>query len=164
MNTDSRGRKGFTLIELLVVMAIIGLAAAVVLASMSGARKKSRDARRQADLKQIHNALELYVSDNKTSPTTAQGLAVLAPNFIAAIPPEPRGGSGAYGYVQVGASGYVIGAIMETVGQVSPLNTDYDGAQNSMSINGIAAGAGSAANCNANAGLATEAVYCEYWP
>lgn len=164
MRIVSGSKRGFTLIELLVVIAIIGLAAALVLASMSGARKKSRDARRLSDMKQLHNALELYVSDNKTSPSTAQGLAVLAPTYIATIPPEPSGGAGAYGYVQVGASGYVIGAILETVGQVGPLNADYDGAQNSMSINGIAAGAGSAANCNANAGLATEAVYCEYWP
>ena len=53
-------KKGFTLIELLVVIAIIGILASVVLASLNSARKKSRDARRVADIKQIQLALELY--------------------------------------------------------------------------------------------------------
>lgn len=55
-----RGPKGFTLIELLVVIAIIGVLASIVLASLATARRKSRDARRITDLKQIQLALELY--------------------------------------------------------------------------------------------------------
>ena len=51
---------GFTLIELLVVIAIIGVLASIVLASLNSARKKSRDARRITDIKQIQLALELY--------------------------------------------------------------------------------------------------------
>ncbi len=54
------GTKGFTLIELLVVIAIIGVLASIVLASLNSARRKSRDARRITDLKQIQLALELY--------------------------------------------------------------------------------------------------------
>jgi len=60
--------KGFTLIELLVVVAIIGLLASVVLASMSTARSKGRDARRLADMATIQRALELYWSDNRQYP------------------------------------------------------------------------------------------------
>lgn len=54
-------RSGFTLIELLVVIAIIGILSSVVLASLSSARKKSRDARRIADARQIQLALEMYL-------------------------------------------------------------------------------------------------------
>lgn len=147
-------RRGFTLIELLVVMTIIALMATIVIVALSDARRKSRDARRLADIKQLHNAIELYVNDNKTSPSTAQGLAALVPTYMAAIPPEPSG-SGSYGYAQVGASGYELGAVLENGGQIPPLTTDYDG--NVPNIIG-------SRNCNENAGLPTEVMYCEYWP
>jgi len=71
-------QKGFTLIELLVVIAIIGILSSVVLASLNSARKKSRDARRVSDVKQMQLALELYFDSNGGYPSTTQGLAVLA--------------------------------------------------------------------------------------
>lgn len=59
MNNESKA-KGFTLIELLVVIAIIGLLASIVLASLSTARTKARDAKRLSDMHQMEVALELY--------------------------------------------------------------------------------------------------------
>lgn len=56
--------RAFTLIELLVVVAIIGVLASVVLASLNTARAKARDARRLSDVKQIQTALELYFDVN----------------------------------------------------------------------------------------------------
>ena len=66
--------KGFTLIELLVVIAIIGLLSSIVLASLSTARAKARDAQRLSDLTQIRNALALYYSTNGSYPLPGNGM------------------------------------------------------------------------------------------
>lgn len=148
--------KGFTLIELLVVIAIIGILSSVVLASLNSARKKGRDARRIADLKQLQLALELYYDANSTSgyPAALTVASLVTPGYISVIPADPSGGTAAYGYVQMGSgSGYYLGAILETTGQTNVLASDND-ANQAITINGAAT------NCNANAGLATEAVYC----
>jgi prepilin-type N-terminal cleavage/methylation domain-containing protein len=57
-------RRAFTLVELLVVIAIIGLLSTVAVISLSSARSKARDTKRQADIKQIITAMQLYYQDN----------------------------------------------------------------------------------------------------
>lgn len=52
-------KKGFTLIELLVVVAIIGLLAATILASLGTARARARSARVQSEVSSMRAAAEL---------------------------------------------------------------------------------------------------------
>ena len=57
-----RGR-GFTLIELLVVIAIIAILAAILFPVFAQAREKARQTGCLSNLKQIGNALTMYVQD-----------------------------------------------------------------------------------------------------
>ncbi|MDR3642937.1 MAG: prepilin-type N-terminal cleavage/methylation domain-containing protein [Candidatus Doudnabacteria bacterium] len=81
-----KNQKGFTLIELLVVIAIIGLLASVVLVALNGARAKSRDAKRIADIRQMASAMELFYNDNNSYPSYTN---YLVPNYIGVWPTAP---------------------------------------------------------------------------
>ena len=122
-------RKGFTLIELLVVIAIIGILSAVVIASMSGARSKGRDAKRIADTKQLQLALQLFYDGNSRYPCTGGNvngnntigcagvvLDSLKPSYLTVLPSEPISGR-SYVYVPL-PSGCDNGG-------VNPQCTDY---------------------------------------
>ncbi len=59
--------KGFTLIELLVVVAIIGLLAATILASLGQARGKAKLARAKSEISSMRAAAELTVNGSGVS-------------------------------------------------------------------------------------------------
>lgn len=72
--------RGFTLVELLVVIAIIGLLSSVILASLTTARAKARDAKRVVEIDSISKALEIYYTEtNSYPPTTPTGYAGVDP-------------------------------------------------------------------------------------
>lgn len=93
---------GFTIIELLVVITVIALLAAVTLAIFNKPKTDSRDVRREADMKELQNAIALY-STNKgfypkcTSMTPIDGtsdclsVALIAENAMPQVPVDPRG-------------------------------------------------------------------------
>ena len=56
-------KKGFTLLELLVVIAIIAVIIGLALPNFLGARERSRDYKRKAELLEFKTALRLYYSD-----------------------------------------------------------------------------------------------------
>lgn len=88
-------KHGFTLIELLMTIAIIGILSSVVLASLTIARQKSRDAKRTAQITQVQRALELYFDAHQSYPSTTPdgyvgadaALQMLA--ALALLPPSP---------------------------------------------------------------------------
>ena len=86
-------------------IALIGILASFVVASMSSAQKKGRDSRRKADLDAIEKALELAKSDSTggayypgcttASPCALPAVALqpaLATAYIKAVPPDPSTG------------------------------------------------------------------------
>lgn len=121
-NKNKESQKGFTLIELLVVIAIIGVMAGAVIVNLSGANQRSRDSRRQGDLKQIQSALEMFYFDNAYYPTAATTTPVeevltdpyFTENaFRGGLPTDPRN-TGDYVYTYEGdEDGYTITANLE---------------------------------------------------
>lgn len=141
---------GFTLIELLVVIAIIGMLASIVLASLNSARKKSRDARRVADIKQLQLALELYFDANSNAYPAA--LSSLAPTYIPTVPVDPLGG--AYNYTGCTTSYHIAAGLEE---QTNPaMNSDRDSNINTVcptdAINGTLDANNSTATCTSGTG------------
>lgn len=160
--------KGFTLIELLVVIAIIGVLASIVLASLNSARKKSRDARRIVDIKQIQLALELYFDGQSNnyppasttcSTTVAYGLEdLVAKGYIPQVPRDPNlpAATNCYMYAALTTgprTTYHIGATLEDTNNAA-LTGDKDGAVTTgftNDFNGLSANTG---GCNTVAGTA----------
>lgn len=79
-----QGLRGFTLIELLVVIAIIGLLSTVIAAPITQARKKGRDGKKVADIRQIVSALQQYADDNAGA--YPNNITDLVPNYLANLP------------------------------------------------------------------------------
>ena len=113
-------KRGFTLIELLVVIAILSVLLVIVLVAINPARqtKAARDTQRKADVLTILNAVGQHFVANGSFPGALDSISTgsaqtidsangtlngadfcsdLAPDYVAALPFDPRTGQG-YGF------------------------------------------------------------------
>ncbi len=119
-------QKGFTLIELLVVIAIIGILSSVVLASLSTARNKGKDAAIQSQLSAARSQAELYYSTTGNNTYGAAGVTLgncttasanifgsdanSMKNLIDAVVTQAGGAANTACVVPVGGAGYAVSA------------------------------------------------------
>jgi len=142
--------KGFTLIEMLIVITIIALLASLILVGMGGARAKTRDSRRIADLHNVMNALELYYAKYYGYPdsTNWDGLESTLVNGVIGVtrvPKDPLSPNQTYEYgVSADNQDYVLKADLET--EDHALEDDIDG-----TVYGLDCGSG---------GADTDSFYC----
>lgn len=129
-------KRGFTLIELLVVVSIILIVMGTIFVMVDpiGIQRRSRDARRKADLEAIRQALELYRADNSGlypitggwvgSGSGGDWIGGLVPDFISRLPVDSINNVGnpgpcwnregyRYNYTSIDGSSYILTAIME---------------------------------------------------
>lgn len=86
-------KNGFTLIELLVVISVIGILTAVLMASFSTTQKRSRDAKRRADLLAVQKSLEqCYVLSSSYPATVSFGssLDCAGQTTMNVVPLDPK--------------------------------------------------------------------------
>ncbi|HUD18867.1 MAG TPA: prepilin-type N-terminal cleavage/methylation domain-containing protein [Patescibacteria group bacterium] len=86
-------KSAFTLIELLIVIAIIGILISIGVASYAQAQIKSRNARRQGDMKAAQSAIEQYYADNNGQypPNgTCDALTTTTKYLPAGLPQDPK--------------------------------------------------------------------------
>jgi len=146
--------KGFTLIEMLIVITIIALLASLILVGMGGARAKTRDSRRVADLHNVMNALELYYAKkgeypggtytSETDWGTFKSVLIDEGIGVSRVPNDPLNDTTYYYRYGGTTTDYVLGAALETEDGV--LDEDIDD-----SHHGIDCGSG---------GSSTDEVYC----
>lgn len=104
-----RRQQGFTLIELLVVIGILAVLLAITLIAINPARQfaQANNTKRRSDVNAILNAVNQYMADNKgllpagitttdqeISKTGADICSSIVPQYIAALPVDPKTNNG----------------------------------------------------------------------
>jgi len=125
INQRTNLNKGFTLIELIVSITIIAVMTVVAAVSFTGAGRKSRDARRMADLEKIRMALEMFKQQNVGSSYPAS-TSLLTPTYLEKYPTGPKGVGDTYSYIRGPTNyTYTIQAIVEDAGSSNVVGGIY---------------------------------------
>ena len=117
--TGARGQCGFTLLEVMVVVVILGILAALVVPRIISRPDEARTIAAKQDIATLMQALKLYRLDNRSYPTTEQGLQALvskpatAPlpsnwksgGYLERLPRDPWGNP--YQYLNPGVHGEI---------------------------------------------------------
>lgn len=110
-------QRGFTLIEVMIVIVILGVLAALVVPRVMSRPDEARVVAARQDIASLMQALKLYKLDNRSYPTTEQGLDALvrkptgapAPDnwkpYVERLPADPWGQP--YQYLNPGINGEV---------------------------------------------------------
>ena len=89
-------QKGFTLVEMMVVVFILGLLVAVAMPSWMNTRARAQARACSANLRQLHQAKEMYALSKGLRNGTPVQMSDLVPNFLQAEPFCPAGGGRAH--------------------------------------------------------------------
>lgn len=88
---NKKGEEGFTLIELIVVIAILGFLLAIAIPRYNTAREKAAINATKANLHNLANAIEIYITDNNLTGSTAFSYSAAITATIPGPPKNPRG-------------------------------------------------------------------------
>lgn len=113
------GQRGFTLLEVMVVVVILGILAALVVPKIVSRPDEARAIAAKQDIASLMQALKLYRLDNRSYPSTEQGLQALvarpataplpsnwkAGGYLERLPRDPWGNP--YQYLNPGLHGEI---------------------------------------------------------
>ena len=91
---NKKGEEGFTLIELIVVIAILGFLLALAIPRYTTSRMEAAKKSTQANLHNLANAVELYMTEYPTTTAPSYDDSIFSPYIPKApVPPITNGGS-----------------------------------------------------------------------